>query len=101
MNTSNKDAPALDVAALSDAGKNLRRKTHSTLAKADDDYGRRLQFNTVVSAVMELANEIARMDSVTKQTGQQCGKLWKAPPVISPMARICAQFMGSLRSGPL
>ena len=35
-------APVLDVAALSDAGVPLRRKTHSTLAKADDDYGRRL-----------------------------------------------------------
>ena len=80
-------APALDVAALSDAGKNLRRKTHSTLAKADDDYGRRLQFNTVVSAVMELANEIARMDSAhhaDRAAVQEA--LESAALVISPIA---------------
>jgi leucyl-tRNA synthetase len=54
--------PALDPAALDDAHKALRRKAHETLAKADDDFGRRLAFNTVVSAVMELVNEIGRLD---------------------------------------
>ena len=27
---------------------------------ADDDFGRRLQFNTVVSSVMELVNSVSR-----------------------------------------
>ena len=43
---------------LSDAAVELRRKTHQTLKRAQDDYGRRLQFNTVVSAVHELVNQI-------------------------------------------
>ncbi|MEM9623276.1 MAG: leucine--tRNA ligase, partial [Pseudomonadota bacterium] len=55
-------APALDVAALTEAGSSLRRKAYTTLAKADDDYGRRIQFNTVVSSVMELVNAISKCE---------------------------------------
>ena len=47
---------ALDTHELGDSAKELRRKAHETLQRADDDFGRRLQFNTVVSGVMELAN---------------------------------------------
>ena len=77
----------LDVAALSDAGKDLRRKTHATLAKADDDYGRRLQFNTVVSAVMELTNEIARTSTdVEADRAAIQEALVSAALIISPIA---------------
>lgn len=38
--------------------KALRRKTHQTIAKVTDDIQRRFQFNTAISAVMELINEI-------------------------------------------
>ncbi|HEX7038034.1 MAG TPA: leucine--tRNA ligase [Pseudomonadales bacterium] len=54
--------PALDAAALSSAGRELRRKTHETLKRADDDYGRRLMFNTVVSAVHELTNAVSKFE---------------------------------------
>ena len=40
----------------------LRRQTHELIAKAEDDFGRRLQFNTVVSSVMELVNSVSRFD---------------------------------------
>ena len=81
------DVPDLDVAALSDVGKDLRRKTHTTKAKADDDYGRRLQFNTVVSAVMELANEVARVDSdVVADRAAVQEALVSATLIISPIA---------------
>jgi len=40
----------------------LRRLTRESLAKADDDYGRRLHFNTVVSTAMSLANAIAEIE---------------------------------------
>ncbi len=58
---------ALDPAALDAGQRELRRKAHETLAKAGDDYGRRLAFNTVVSAVMELANEIGRFEDDSPQ----------------------------------
>jgi leucyl-tRNA synthetase len=38
----------------------LARKTHETIAKVTDDVERRFVFNTPVSAVMELLNEIVR-----------------------------------------
>ena len=37
----------------------LTRKAHATIAKVTDDIGRRFQFHTPISAVMELVNEIA------------------------------------------
>ncbi len=41
--------------------KDLRRKTHETIAKVSDDYGRRQTFNTAVAAVMELLNDINKL----------------------------------------
>jgi leucyl-tRNA synthetase len=38
----------------------LTRKAHATIAKVTDDVGRRFAFNTGISAVMELVNEISR-----------------------------------------
>jgi leucyl-tRNA synthetase len=38
----------------------LARKTHEVIAKATDDIGRRFAFNTGISAVMELVNELSR-----------------------------------------
>ncbi len=41
------------------AGGPLVRKAHETIARVTDDIGRRFQFNTPISAVMELVNELA------------------------------------------
>ncbi len=41
--------------------KDLRRKTHSTIAKVTDDYGRRQTFNTAIAAVMELLNDVGKL----------------------------------------
>src|SRR5207248_9579136 len=38
----------------------LVRKAHETIAKVTDDIGRRFVFNTPISAVMELVNELGR-----------------------------------------
>jgi len=43
-------------------GTPLARKAHETIAKVTDDIERRFVFNTPVSAVMELVNEISRSD---------------------------------------
>ena len=45
---------------LSDTQRDLRRKTHETVAKVSDDIGRRFTFNTAIAAVMELFNETSR-----------------------------------------
>ena len=46
----------------SDAAKDLRRKTHETIAKVSDDMERRMTFNTAVAAVMELTNAVGRFE---------------------------------------
>jgi leucyl-tRNA synthetase len=38
----------------------LARKAHRTVARATDDLGRRQQFNTPISSVMELVNELVK-----------------------------------------
>ncbi len=56
-------APALNVTALNEQQKNVRRKVHETIAKVSDDYGRRQTFNTAIAAIMELCNELGKLDS--------------------------------------
>jgi len=51
----------LNVDALEGAQLDLRRKTHATIAKVTDDYGRRQTFNTAIAAVMELINEVNKL----------------------------------------
>ena len=59
----------LNVAALNDSEKELRRKTHQTIAKVSDDMGRRYTFNTAVAASMELLNAVTRFERVSAQSG--------------------------------
>jgi leucyl-tRNA synthetase len=51
----------LDVDVLPQAQKDLRRKTHETIQKVSDDYGRRQTFNTAIAATMELLNETSKL----------------------------------------
>ena len=50
----------LDSESLDQTQRDLRRKTHETIVKVSDDFGRRQTFNTAIAAVMELLNELAR-----------------------------------------
>ena len=61
------DVPPLDSAKLTDAEAQVRRKTHQTIAKVSDDYGRRQTFNTAIAAVMELLNELSRLSDDAPQ----------------------------------
>lgn len=53
-------AVTLVPAELNEQQQGLRRKTHETIAKVSDDYGRRQTFNTAIAAVMELLNEVGK-----------------------------------------
>lgn len=55
-------AAELDTEALDIAQKDLRRKTHETIAKVTDDIERRMTFNTAIASMMELFNEITRFE---------------------------------------
>ena len=58
----------LDTANHNDSQRDLRRKTHETIAKVNDDYGRRNTFNTAIAAVMELLNEVGKLTGNEAQT---------------------------------
>lgn len=58
---------ALDVSALTEDQKALRRDLHKTIAKVTDDIGRRQTFNTAIAAVMELMNKLAKAPQESEQ----------------------------------
>ena len=60
-------APALQIEALSDKQKILRRHTHATIQKFSDDVGRRFTFNTAIASVMELLNVLSKFDDASEQ----------------------------------
>ena len=60
-------APALDVASLTAEQKAVRRKTHETIDKVGNDYGKRHSFNTAIAAVMELSNALGKFDDASPQ----------------------------------
>jgi leucyl-tRNA synthetase len=57
------DERPVDTSKLDDKQKELRRLVHEIIKKAEDDYGRRLRFNTVISSVMTLMNHIDKFDA--------------------------------------
>ncbi len=83
--------PELQPEALDETQKDLRRKTHQTIAKIFDDIGRRKSFNTAVAAVMELLNAVTRYDDNSPQGRAVIREsLEAAVLMLSPMApHIC------------
>ncbi len=84
-------AGAVDVDALTDSQKDMRRKTHQTIAKISNDIGRRHSFNTAVAAAMELLNAINKFADET-DTGRavQRESLEAVVVMLSPMVpHIC------------
>jgi len=63
------------VSDLSNDEKILRRQIHETLSKVNDDFGRRLTFNTAIAANMELLNAVSKFKATTdvaKALRQEC-----------------------------
>ncbi len=60
-------APELQVDALNAAQLELRSKLHETIRKIDDDFGRRLSFNTAIAALMELYNAVSKFRDDSEQ----------------------------------
>ncbi|MFT4863758.1 MAG: leucyl-tRNA synthetase, partial [Pseudohongiellaceae bacterium] len=54
------DSSGISTASLSAEQKALRLKTHQSLEKITDDYGRRHTFNTAIAATMELLNSVIK-----------------------------------------
>jgi len=56
---------------ISVEAKNLRQKTHQTIKKVTEDIEERFHFNTAISAIMELVNEVYKFQL---ETGEKQGE---------------------------
>jgi leucyl-tRNA synthetase len=93
------DHAALETASLNEPQKALRRKTHETIAKVSDDFGRRQTFNTAIAAIMELCNEVARLDSGDRQDGAVVSEALRAAvlmlnPIVPHLCHTLWQALG-------
>jgi len=97
------EADALDVASLDSEQKAVRRKSHETIAKVSDDFGRRQTFNTAIAAVMELCNELAKLDTENPQSRAIIDEALKAVVLmLSPIVpHICHELWGVLGGGEI
>ena len=84
-------ATPLDSVNLNQQQRDLRRKTHETINKVNDDFGRRNTFNTAIAAVMELLNEVAKHGGTENQSiAVRHEALTSAVLLLSPIApHIC------------
>ncbi len=93
----------LDKNSLNEYQKDMRRVTHETLMKATDDYGKRLNFNTVVSGVMTLFNELQKFKDESDQGRAVIDEALKtAVLVMSPITpHICTKLWMRLGLGSM
>jgi leucyl-tRNA synthetase len=75
-----KTAPKLDEIKpqLSNASKQLRKVTHITINRVTTDIDERFHFNTAISAVMELVNELYRYDVTAMPKSESAAVLKEA-----------------------
>ena len=82
---------SLNIDNLNQQQQDLRRKTHETINKVNDDFGRHNTFNTAIAAVMELLNDVAKHNSAeTQSVAVRHEALTSAVLLLSPIApHIC------------
>jgi leucyl-tRNA synthetase len=97
------DVPTLNPAELTNDQKELRRLVHETISSADDDYGKRIHFNTVVSSVMSLMNHVVKFEDATPQGRAVVREALEiAIIVISPITpHICQELWRELTGGDI
>jgi len=92
---------AFDGGDLPPALREFRRQLHQTVQKVTDDIERRQQFNTAIAAVMELMNQLARIegdDELSRRVRQEA--LERIVLMLSPIVpHICRALLGELRPG--
>ena len=80
---------AFDKSALDEVAMKLYRERHRTIAKCTEDFDRG-QFNTAISAVMELVNEASAYLNATEGTARDKALCYGvAKDIVSVLAPIC------------
>jgi leucyl-tRNA synthetase len=89
-----------DFANLSENGTTLRRKVHQTIARVTGDIDERIHLNTAVASLMELTNEIYRLEDGLSGAGDAAALaegLDKLVLLLSPFApHACEQMWQDL-----
>ncbi len=76
-----------DVAVLTKPEKDLRRVLHATIKKVTDDIGLRFNFNTAISAIMELVNAIYTVNDKQENINNDLAR-----EVVSSLLKLLAPF---------
>jgi len=86
---------------LSPVAKALRLQLHQTIAKVDDDMGRRKTFNTAIAANMELLNALAKFDEQTPVARNVTQEVLEAIVLmLNPIVpHLCQTLWAELRPG--
>ncbi|MDO8810600.1 MAG: leucine--tRNA ligase [Gallionella sp.] len=94
-------ATAYRSGELSVAAKALRLQLHQTIAKVDDDMGRRKTFNTAIAANMELLNALVKFDAQTRVACSVAQEVLEAIALmLNPIVpHICQALWAELRPG--
>lgn len=94
---------SVDTQTLNEGQRDLRRIIHETINKASDDYGRRLTFNTVISAVMSLINAVGKFTDHSPQGRAVVAEALKAAVIIlTPITpHICHRLWQELNAGQM
>ena len=72
---------------LTSEQKAMRLKTHETIKKVSDDYGKRMVFNTAIAACMELTNALVKFDDSSDAGKAVSNEGWEAIiKMLSPIA---------------
>jgi len=86
--------PALDVAALDERQRALRRKLHETIEGVSDDVGRRYKFNTAIAKLRALINAMDDFDDRSDQGRSVLDECWDAiVRMLAPIAPHCCQAL--------
>lgn len=87
--------------SLSENQTRLRRKTHQTIQKVSDDFGRRHTFNTAIAATMELLNAVSRFtDSQDNEADQLIiqealeSSILMLAPIVPHFSHVLWQYLG-------
>jgi leucyl-tRNA synthetase len=88
-----------DIEALNESEKSIYKKVNQTIKKIDEEINH-FRFNTAIAALMELLNEMKKLDSCSTEI--QCYSLKRFTVLLSPLAphlaEECYSILGSNES---
>jgi len=80
-----REAAAVDTAALSGADRDMHRMTHVTVKRVTEDIAVRFQFNTAISAIMEMVNAFTEyLDKEQANAAVVAEAVEKLAPLLAP-----------------